>query len=317
MSRQPRNYLARDEQRRIFWRFMPPAVAFVLIAAWVEQAWFRQPVPPRPPQVDTRLVDPLGNAAVPDAVLIQKESQPFEVEAGAVLAASPAALDQIRDDTVFRLTDHDAWFAIWKTLRDDGPPPQPSVRRVGFAELFGQPRSFRGRPVAMAGTLRRLERVDAPLNDYGIDGYWQGWLEPEGGPASPVVVYFLDVPVGMPTGLAIAEPVDVTGYFFKRWAYAAKDTVRLAPLVMAVSPRWSPPPPSRPAIDSIATVAIGTILVVVLVTFVGIRIAGRGPPVRQEPPADVGRMLSDEDFVSTEEALRRLATGETPREHQS
>lgn len=227
MSRPPRNYLARDEQRRIFWRFMPPAVALILIASWVEQTWFRQPAPPAPPQIDTRLVDPLADAAVPDAVLIPQDPEPFVADDTAELAATPAALDRVRDDTVFREADRDAWFQIWKRLRDTGPPPAEAARRVSFSELFGQPRSFRGRPVALTGTLRRLERVTAPHNDYGIDGYWQGWLEPEGGPASPIVVYFLEIPDGMPTGLAIAERVDVVGYFFKRWAYAAKDTVRL------------------------------------------------------------------------------------------
>ena len=83
-----------------------------------------------------------------------------------MLAASPAALDRVRDDTVFRAADSDAWFEIWKTLSDHGPPPPAAVHRVTFSELFGQPRSFRGRPVAIAGTLRRLE---VPLDSGG----WQ------------------------------------------------------------------------------------------------------------------------------------------------
>lgn len=317
MSRPPRNYLARDEQQRIFWRFMPPAVALILIASWVEQTWFRQPAPPPPPQVDTRLTNPLADAVVPDAVLIEQEPEPLAVEEGEVLAASPAALDRVRDDTVFRAADRDAWFEIWKTLRDHGPPPPAAVHRVTFSELFGQPRSFRGRPVAIAGTLRRLEQVDAPANDYGIDGYWQGWLEPEGGPASPIVVYFLDVPAGMQTGLAIAEQADVTGYFFKRWAYAAKDTVRLAPLVMAASPRWSPPPPSRPAIDFVAALTTGTILTVMVLTLGGIWLARRGRPSRASPPADLERALAGEEIVTTEEALRRLADADRPQQAKS
>ena len=314
MSRPPRNYLARDEQRQIFWRFMPPAVALILIASWVEQTWFRQPPPPPPPQVDTRLADRLADTGVPDAVLIEQEPEPFAAEDEAALAATPAALGRVRDDTVFREADRDAWFQIWKTLRDRGPPPPGSVRRVSFTELFGQPRSFRGRPVAIAGTLRRLERVEAPGNDYGIDGYWQGWLEPEGGPASPVVVYFLDVPQDMPTGLAIAEQVDVAGYFFKRWAYAAKDTVRLAPLVMAASPRWSPRPPARPAIDFVAALTTGTILMVMLVTLLGIWLARRGPPAKAAASADLEQALAGEEILSTEEALQRLADNETSRE---
>ena len=314
MSRPPRNYLARDEQRRIFWRFMPPAVALILIASWVEQTWFREPAPPPPPQVDTRLADRLADPGVPDAVLIEQEPEPFVAEEGEALAATPAALSRVRDDTVFREADRDAWFQILKTLRDKGPPPPTALRHVSFTELFGQPQSFRGRPVAVAGTLRRLERVAAPINDYGIDGYWQSWLEPEGGPASPVVVYFLAIPEGMPTGLAIAEQVDVAGYFFKRWAYAAKDTVRLAPLVLAATPHWSPRPPARPAIDFVGALTTGTIAAVLLVTLLGIWLASRGPPPKAAAAADLEQALAGEEIMSTEEALQRLADDEISRE---
>ncbi len=316
MNHPPRNYLARNEQRRIFWRFMPPAVAFILIASWVEQTWFRQPAPPAPPQIDTRLVDPLADAAVPDAVLIKQEPERFVVEDESHLTATPAALDRVRDDTVFREADRDAWFQIWKSLRDHGPPPAKAASRVSFSELFGQPRSFRGRPVGLAGTLHRLERVKAPNNDYGIDGYWQGWLEPEGGPASPIVVYFLEIPDGMPSGLIISEQVDVTGYFFKRWAYAAKDTVRLAPLVMAAAPRWVPRPPARPAIDYVAALATGTILIVMLVTLVGIWLARRGMPPPAVASADLEQVLAGEEIISTSEALQRLANDEKSRESE-
>ena len=37
------------------------------------------------------------------------------------------------------------------------------------------------------------------------------------------------------------EDVEFTGYFFKRWAYRAKDGTRLAPLVLARAPVWTPP----------------------------------------------------------------------------
>jgi hypothetical protein len=77
----------------------------------------------------------------------------------------------------------------------------------------------------MRGTFRRLERLTPPPNDYGIEDYWQGWMEPAGGPASPVVVQCLTIPEGMPSGMRIDEPVDVTGYFFKNYAYNASDNL--------------------------------------------------------------------------------------------
>lgn len=312
----PKNYLAQAEHRRLFWRFMPPAIVVILVLGWVERAWLRPPPPPPAPQIDTRLNNRLDDGAVADAVLIEPESAPLATavdgDRADSLGASTASLDRVRDDTVFRSEDRDAWFEIWQTLRDHGPPAAATARRVSFSELYNQPRSFRGRPVAIAGTLHRLERVAAPENDQGIDGYWQGWLEPDGGPASPVVVYFLTLPSGMPEGLSIAETVDVTGYFFKRWAYAAKDTVRSAPMIMAATPRWTPRPDSRPAANSIGALALGTMAAVVMLTLLGIRLADRG---RRRPPpatADIGSALAGADIVSTEESLRRLADSHHP-----
>jgi hypothetical protein len=92
----------------------------------------------------------------------------------------------------------------------------------------------------MKGTLRRAERLPAPANDYGVDRYWQCWMEPAGGPASPVVIQCLTLPDGMPTGLAIGEPVEVTGYFFKNFAYNAADAIRVAPVIMTLEPSWKP-----------------------------------------------------------------------------
>jgi hypothetical protein len=63
--------------------------------------------------------------------------------------------------------------------------------------------------VRFRGTLHRLEKMVAPANEYDIKDYWQGWLEPEGGPVSPIVVYFLRLPDGMPHGMKISEQVDV------------------------------------------------------------------------------------------------------------
>lgn len=230
--------------------------------------------------------------------------------------ASIHSLAQVRDDTVFRGPDEEAWFQIWMTLRstDMRSLAQSSARWVSFTELFGQPRSYRGRLVRFRGTLHRLEKMTAPANQYDIRDYWQGWLEPEGGPVSPIVVYFLRLPDGMPHGMKIGEQVEVVGYFFKRWAYAATDTVRIAPLVLALEPIWKKSPAISPAGNSLGTVALVTMVAVVLLTMLGIRAAGAGPGRRQPPPAaDLASALSNVELYSPDEALRKLAATELER----
>ena len=294
---------------------MPPAMLVMLALGWVERVWFERPGRPAPPQVDTRLTTIGGESPAPDAVMIEMEPARVASPQDAGQAASAESLARVRDDTVFRAADEDAWFQILTTLRsaESGPPQRSAARPVSFIELFGQPASFRGKLVRFRGMLRRLERIPAHANPYGFADYWQGWLEPHDGPPSPIVVYFLQLPPGMPEGLKIDEDVEVVGYFFKRWAYAATDAVRLAPLVLSLEPGWRPRPAATRPGNSIGTVALVTMAGLVLLTLAGIRAAGRGQP-RREPaePRDLSSSLADVDAPSTEEALRRLAAADQP-----
>lgn len=313
--RRPRNYLAPAERHRLFWIFMPPAIVVVLTIGWIERAWFRRPEPPAAPQVDTALRGPFGPDTTPDAVLIEADQEPIVADPEDV-GATLSALSKVRDDTVFREDDREAWFQIWLRLRsgDQRALARAPVPPTSFSELFGQPRSFRGRLVRVRGTLHRLQHVQAPPNDYDFVGYWQAWLEPAGGPPSPIVVYFLQVPPGMPTGMDIDERVEVVGYFFKRWAYAAKDTVRMAPLVMAIEPIWKPKADVRPLVDSVGTIALVTMAALVLLTLLGVRLASRGGSVAAPPPpTDLSESLANVELFSPTEALRKLSAEEKDR----
>ena len=312
-----RNYLSRSEQRRIFWLFMPPALIAMLLLGWVERRWLADPPLARQQQVDTTAAQLSTDPALADAVVIEAELELPSVEADEY-GASIQSLARVRDDTVFRAAEQEAWFQIWSTLRSANMAAlaRSPTRQVSFSELFGQPRSYRGRLVRFQGILRRLEQVTAPPNDSDIHDYWQGWLEPDGGPVSPIVVYFLRLPSGMPHGIKISERVDVVGYFFKRWAYSATDTVRIAPLVLALEPIWKPRPAGPAATNSLSTVALVTMAALVLVTVLGIRAAGQGVRRRQPPsPTDLSATLSDVELFSPDQALRQLADSEyAPRD---
>jgi len=303
-----RNYLARTEQRRVFWLFMPPALIIMLLLGWVERSWFGRPSAAGRPQIDTKMTETPADPIVTDAVVIEADAD-LPVAGDDAYGATVESLARVRDDTVFRGAETDAWFQIWLTLRSTDMHSLASApaRRVGFTELFGQPRSYRGRLVRFRGTLHRLEKLMAPANKHGVEEYWQGWLEPEGGPVSPIVVYFLRLPDGMPQGMAMNEPVEVVGYFFKRWAYAATDTVRIAPLVLALEPIWKPRAVGSRASDSISTVALLTMAGVVLLTMLGIRAAGQRPGRRQSPaPTDLTTSLAATEIISTKQALQQL-----------
>jgi hypothetical protein len=165
------------------------------------------------------------------------------------------AMAEIRDDTVIsRPNEVNAWFRLVENLKK-APIDQleqldeSAAPRVGFRQLHQQPRDYRGRMVRIRGAARMAYHVDAPPNVVGVEGYYVFVVMPAGGPNSPIMVYTLELPPGFPevkdrdvdgTTTDLNEEVEFTGYFFKRMAYLAQDGTRIAPLLIAKSPTWTP-----------------------------------------------------------------------------
>lgn len=157
---------------------------------------------------------------------------------------------EIRDNTVFRAAETDAWFRLLERLagNDVGDPSQIAPPVVSFGQLFKQPDVYRGRLVTVQGTAKRAEFMEAPENIYGISNYFRLWLQPSGS-NSPIVVYSLEIPERFPAATIAQAPgsyvdmdeaVEITGFFFKRWPYAAQDGTRLAPVLLSRTVSWSP-----------------------------------------------------------------------------
>lgn len=313
--REPRNFLSAGEHRRLFWRVMPPALALVVaIELLTREAG--PPSPPSPPQVDTRIEAVAGPPLEEDEVVILPAAASSMLTDESPRSASPPSLARVRDASFFGRADRDAWLETFLTLQGEDGRQLAPPRDVGFTELFGQPEAFRGLPVRMRGTLRRLERLRSPRNDYGIEDYWQGWLEPAGGPASPVIVHCLELPAGLGTGLEIDEPVVVAGAFLKNMAYRASDGVRVAPLILS---RSLSRPPSPPAAEtgkriwdlSLVILGVGTMLAIVAGVGLGFLTSGRWRRRRPES-AGLDASLAGFEPVSVAESLRRMAANDWP-----
>jgi len=311
----PRNFLAPGERRRLFWLAMPAGVLLVTGLGWVERDWFPRPRASAPPPIDTRLEAVAGPPPRGDEVVMEGDAEPPGAASAVGRAADAASLARVRDATVFRDADNDAWFQVWKTIRagDADAALAAAARDVSFRELFGQPKFFRGRPVRMKGRLRRTERLAAPRNDESVEEYWQCWLEPAGGPPSPVVIQCLSLPEGMPAGMAIDEPVEVTGYFFKNFAYNAADAIRVAPVIMTGRPFWRPAVPRSPrglAGPGAATLVIAASLAAAVgAAWLGSAAGRRRSPAPESRVAGLDALLQDFEPLSVEESLRRRVTG--------
>jgi len=215
-------------------------------------------------------------------------------------------LAAIRDDTYFRNEEAKAWFALLDMLRqtDDGELERRSLGRVAYVQLFRQPNTYRGELVTVVGTVRRAHRLSAPRNDVGIERYYQLWLQPADNPSSPMVIYCLGLPEGFPTGMELAEDVRITGFFFKRWAYRAADTLRTAPTLLAKTVAWSPAAPS-PAAEPADPASLPWIVATALLlsglvagyVYYRTRPAPRG---QSEPPPEFDRIAAPPDEQPSE-----------------
>ncbi len=250
-KRRPRNYFARREQ----WRLLLVILALGLVVIlyfeagdpanfrWIDDLWQggknaesqlakpRRAEPKRRQEVPGEFVSPLPEKDT------QRQVSGGETKFPGVRFDD---LSSVRDDTPFRKAENDAWFHLLDILRKTPAAAlrKSSIGRVTYTQLAQQPDAYRGELVTLRGTVRRAHRLAAPENEYGIEGYYQFWLQPAGDPADPIVIYALDVPEGFPTGMSVWADVRVTGFFFKRWSYLAQDTLRSAPTVLSRTVDW-------------------------------------------------------------------------------
>lgn len=191
------------------------------------------------PELDT-FFSPTPDAAIP----------PQEVKRGPLTAEQLAA---IRDDQPIRESEQAAWFQLFATLQstDEAALARQSIGTTTLIQLFRQPEAYRGELVAIRGTLRGSEEVKAPKNDLGISSYHRTWVFPDDNPSNPIVACCLTLPDGFPSGMELAERVELVGFFFKRWPYQARDTLRTAPVVLAKVLVWTPAPPKPTSAEPI------------------------------------------------------------------
>jgi hypothetical protein len=111
-----------------------------------------------------------------------------------------------------------------------------------FYDLFMHPEYYRGRPVTLRGTMRKLTKFELGKNSVGLDQAYEGWVYPSDSKGHPAVVVFTSKDDRLPVKGDIQEEVEFTGYFFKMYRYDAQDVSRRAPLILAAEVEWIPHP---------------------------------------------------------------------------
>ncbi|REK15928.1 MAG: hypothetical protein DWQ37_08945 [Planctomycetota bacterium] len=179
-------------------------------------------------------------------------------------------LSEVRDGTAHRGAEKDACFHLLALLQQASPQDleAASEEHVGYLQLDQQPASYRGHLVTVAGVVRSAKEVTAPENAFGIEKYYQLWLQPERSAPELLVIYCLELPDGFPLGTDLDAPCSSTGFFFKRWAYLAQGGIFTAPLILARTVDWKPPPPSvveEPAEDDFGVLVVVALLLALVI----------------------------------------------------
>lgn len=234
------------------------------------------------------------------------------------------ATAQIEDDTFFRPAERDIWFHLLSEVREAKPQElkQRSLGQVTYLQLFKQTKEYRGRVVSVKGTVKLAYRVQAPANHLGIKEYFVYWIHPDGGPTSPIVVYALEAPAGFPAiqdkdldrrATRLREEVEVTGVFFKRWAYPAQEgATYTAPLILAQVPAWRPNTldlaAGRAGLShlELGAAIIAALLMAACITAVLWYRTHRPRPADEFAPPNIADLASLKLRPTTQEALRDL-----------
>jgi hypothetical protein len=203
----------------------------------------------------------------------------------------PRYLAAIRDDAAFRPEEQDIWFQLLEILdhTNQAVLRRSSTGRVTYSQLSRQSEQYRGQLVSIRGTIRRTSVQRPRENDGRIVQYYQTVLQPADDRSQLIFVYCLYLPEGFPTGPDVSADVDVTGFYFKRWAYAAQDTVRTAPVLLARTVDWIKPPPepngpSASVTSVLMWIAVALVVSLLLAAYVYTRTRRTLPRELAAPP---------------------------------
>ncbi|MFZ5830357.1 MAG: hypothetical protein ACOY3P_09720 [Planctomycetota bacterium] len=298
---------ARRDERRLIWLFFGLGLV-LLMASWIVRPGgltvLDRMFNAGPAEVDRPFDNRLERAAEPagsDTIVAppRRAAEPTDTASDEPeeparrprypMGVMPNYLDEVRDDTYFRPEESNAFFNLLDVLRrmEESQIEQASKGRVTYAQLFRQSDAYRGQIVTMVGTVRRVELMEpVPKNDVGVTRYYRLWLTPADNPSMVTLAYVLDLPPEFPAGDGLAESVELSGFYFKRWAYAAQEDLLTTPTLLAKTIDWrkAPTPATEPVDtpDLFWVVAAAAFASALLVTAIYLRT--RRGSVRPIPP---------------------------------
>jgi hypothetical protein len=168
----------------------------------------------------------------------QKRTEPAEPPLTAVEKPEPVVADKsvefetVTDKTPISFRDNAAYALLLGRARDKTPVDLATLSRrdIVLAHLWQNPSLYRGVPIHLLGTARRVLRYESKLSKNGW--LYEAWIIAPDAPKAPYVCVFEEVPKGLPIGVDLSERVVFNGYFLKLMKYQASDVARGAPVLV-------------------------------------------------------------------------------------
>ncbi len=145
-------------------------------------------------------------------------------------------LQSVNDQAIWSKDDRLAFYRLLEDPvcyhRDGGPS-----RLAGVVNLLQQADVYLHRPVAMQARVARVSLRDAAANPFGIERYWELWMQPLDGSERPVAFYTKELPVDLSklAGLDFVSSgpfVEVDGLYLKRLAFQSARGTEIAPAIV-------------------------------------------------------------------------------------
>lgn len=327
--RPPVSFLGRREQRRLLVLVMMIGLVVIMMGEaskpenWEWLLGQSQPQPGQRGEIDNR-VAPRARPAVDDAIIAEapKARVALAPSDDWLAGVDPQLLADIEDNTPFRAAEHAAFFHLLNLLNETSEEQiAEAAQPVTYVQLFEQANTYRGELVTLKGIVRWAHEIEAVPNEYGLEYYYQVWLEPDDQP-EPVCFYVLDLPLNFPLGQELGEKVTLHGVFFKRWVYRARQDMRITPLLLARTLHWegtatiAQAEKPAPGASFPVALAIAAALAVLFISFVILRSRAMvSPAVVDASVPKLNQLERAELAPSPEEHLRRLADQRLGSEH--
>jgi hypothetical protein len=149
-----------------------------------------------------------------------------------IVADRSVEFETVTDRTPREFRDNAAYALLLDRARGKSPDQLAAIARrdVVLAHLWQNPGNYRGVPIHLLGTARRVVRFPSQMSKTGW--LYEAWISPADTPLVPYACVFEDAPAGLPIGADVSERVVFNGYFLKIMKYQASDASRGTPVLI-------------------------------------------------------------------------------------